>query len=185
MDSSDIWFAFRAGTTQDRAGAWRSACLEVLRLSGLFDPATYLTRYGSVGAGVDPLAQYHDEGWRAGRWPNPYFDPDWYRAENPDVAASGADPLLHYVSYGEGEGRRPVAWFDPVWYRAHHQVPPGLHALRHFLLHRHQGSVRPIAEFDSAWYLATYPDVAAAGMDPMEHYLVQGFREGRNPSGIM
>jgi hypothetical protein len=101
------------------------------------------------------------------------------------VAASGADPLLHYVSYGEGEGRRPVAWFDPVWYRAHHQVPPGLHALRHFLLHRHQGSVRPIAEFDSAWYLATYPDVAAAGMDPMEHYLVQGFREGRNPSGIM
>jgi glycosyltransferase involved in cell wall biosynthesis len=182
MDSSDIWFAFRAGTTQDRAGAWRSACLEVLRLSGLFDPATYLTRYGSVGAGVDPLAQYHDEGWRAGRWPNPYFDPDWYRAEYPDVAASGADPLLHYVSYGEGEGRRPVAWFDPVWYRAHHQVPPGLHALRHFLLHRHQGSVRPIAEFDSAWYLATYPDVAAAGMDPVEHYLVQGFREGRNPS---
>lgn len=34
---------------------------------------------------------------------------------------------------------------------------------------------------DAAWYLATYPDVAAAGMDPQEHYDRFGRAEGRLP----
>src|SRR5579859_6177663 len=34
---------------------------------------------------------------------------------------------------------------------------------------------------DQAWYLAQYPDVAAAGMDPVVHYLEHGWREGRDP----
>ncbi len=34
---------------------------------------------------------------------------------------------------------------------------------------------------DAAWYLATYPDVAAAGMDPQEHYDRFGRTEGRLP----
>ena len=34
---------------------------------------------------------------------------------------------------------------------------------------------------DAAWYLATYPDVALAGMDPVEHYLRHGWGEGRDP----
>jgi hypothetical protein len=35
--------------------------------------------------------------------------------------------------------------------------------------------------FDAAWYLRTYPDVAAAGADPVEHYLAFGAAEGRDP----
>ena len=34
---------------------------------------------------------------------------------------------------------------------------------------------------DRIWYLSTYPDVAAAGMDPVDHYLQFGWREGRDP----
>lgn len=34
---------------------------------------------------------------------------------------------------------------------------------------------------DAAWYLATYPDVAAAGLDPQEHYDRFGRAEGRLP----
>jgi len=34
---------------------------------------------------------------------------------------------------------------------------------------------------DAAWYLVTYPDVAAAGMDPQEHYDCFGRAEGRLP----
>ena len=181
MADTDIWADFRRDRTLDRDTAWRSACLEVLRLSGLFLAETYLS-LRKVPPGIDPLADYHDCGWRAGHFPNPYFDPSWYRAQNPDVAANDADPLLHYVSYGEREGRRPVAWFDPAWYRRHFEVPDHLHCLAHFLLHRTSGAVSPIPEFDSAWYLARYPDIADAKMDPMEHYLIQGFREGRDPS---
>ena len=35
--------------------------------------------------------------------------------------------------------------------------------------------------FDAQWYLTTYPDVAAAGQDPLDHYLNHGANEGRNP----
>lgn len=36
--------------------------------------------------------------------------------------------------------------------------------------------------FDPDWYLRTYPDVAAAGIDPLRHYLQFGAAEGRDPS---
>lgn len=36
--------------------------------------------------------------------------------------------------------------------------------------------------FDSAWYLQKYPDVAASGMDPYQHYVLAGKSEGRQPS---
>lgn len=35
--------------------------------------------------------------------------------------------------------------------------------------------------FDRRWYLAHYPDVAAAGVDPVRHYLLHGAQEGRDP----
>ena len=36
--------------------------------------------------------------------------------------------------------------------------------------------------FDTSWYLSENPDVKIAGIDPIEHYLVNGANEGRNPS---
>lgn len=35
--------------------------------------------------------------------------------------------------------------------------------------------------FNAGWYLHRYPDVAAAGMDPWQHYLRYGYKEGRDP----
>jgi len=35
--------------------------------------------------------------------------------------------------------------------------------------------------FNKKWYLKTYPDVAAAKMNPARHYCKTGWREGRNP----
>lgn len=36
--------------------------------------------------------------------------------------------------------------------------------------------------FDAQFYLSAYPDVAAAGVDPFEHYLAFGAFEGRDPN---
>ncbi|MCA0246933.1 MAG: glycosyltransferase [Proteobacteria bacterium] len=36
--------------------------------------------------------------------------------------------------------------------------------------------------FDRDWYLDMYRDVAASGGDPLEHYLMHGVAEGRNPN---
>ncbi len=35
--------------------------------------------------------------------------------------------------------------------------------------------------FDRSWYLKTYPDVALAGADPVQHWIKNGVREGRDP----
>ena len=44
------------------------------------------------------------------------------------------------------------------------------------------GNPVPTSGFDAGYYLATNPDVAAAGVDPLEHFNTFGWREGRNPS---
>lgn len=36
--------------------------------------------------------------------------------------------------------------------------------------------------FDKQWYLTQYVDVAQSGMDPIEHYVLFGAKELRNPS---
>lgn len=36
--------------------------------------------------------------------------------------------------------------------------------------------------FDPVFYLREYPDVARAGVTPLEHYLTHGWKEGRHPS---
>lgn len=38
--------------------------------------------------------------------------------------------------------------------------------------------------FDHDWYLASYPDVRSQGMDPIDHYLLHGAMEGRDPCPI-
>ena len=38
--------------------------------------------------------------------------------------------------------------------------------------------------FDAGWYLARYPDVAAAGLDPLTHFLRFGVAEGRDPGPL-
>ena len=44
--------------------------------------------------------------------------------------------------------------------------------------------VSPDPLFDAGYYLANNPDVAAAGVDPYQHYLASGWKEGRNPSAL-
>ena len=64
-----------------------------------------------------------------------------------------------------GRGRRTVRWNPWGYYRARG---------------RRKGH-SPRRLFDAAWYLDRHPDVAAAGLDPLEHYATCGWLEGRSP----
>ena len=44
--------------------------------------------------------------------------------------------------------------------------------------------IRASGLFDSAWYLETYPDVATRKVDPVQHYVRHGAREGRDPNRL-
>ncbi len=160
-----------------------SGAIALLQRSGLFDTAWYLQRNPDIAqCGLDPLQHFLNQGWREGRNPNPYFDCRAYLDSNPDVAAASINPLLHYVLAGEDDGRAPGPLFDPAWYASRYVVPPGMLMLAHFLENRFSGTVSPIAEFDPTYYLDQYPDIARAKVDPFDHYVLYGYREGRNPS---
>lgn len=49
---------------------------------------------------------------------------------------------------------------------------------------QHVGLLLTSEYFDVDWYLRTYPDVADSQMNPAEHYLLFGAKEGRLPSPI-
>jgi GT2 family glycosyltransferase/glycosyltransferase involved in cell wall biosynthesis len=47
---------------------------------------------------------------------------------------------------------------------------------------RDMRTIRRSRLFDSGWYLSRYPDVATAGLDPLEHYCRYGWRKGLDPN---
>ncbi|MNM23925.1 hypothetical protein D3C81_343390 [compost metagenome] len=58
---------------------------------------------------------------------------------------------------------------------------------RHLQKRRLRTELRPLRAskwFDSKWYLATYPDVATSGIEPLSHYHRFGWKEGRNPGPV-
>lgn len=140
--------------------------------------------------------------WRAARDErllrgNRGIDRAWYLKTYPDVAVAGIDPVRHYMEHGWREGRDPRRDFSTRGYLAAHdevaQTPqnPFIHHLRHDRSRASRRAASPVKSdeelargergVDRAWYVAKYPDVAAAGMDPVYHYLQYGWREGRDP----
>ena len=82
-----------------------AAVAEVVRL---IPPGRVMT-YGDVAAAnMDPLAHYHEFGWKEGRDPSASFHTNAYEAANPDVGAAQMDPMLHYLQFGAIEGRSPL-----------------------------------------------------------------------------
>lgn len=72
-----------------------------------FDRAWYERQYPDVtAAGLDAATHYRETGYREGRQPNRFFDPNDYRAANPDLLEYDGDLFLHFIFYGLQEGRR-------------------------------------------------------------------------------
>ena len=133
-----------------------------------FDSQFYIKRYSDIAAaGVDPLQHYILDGWKELRDPSASFSTSHYLSTYPDVARSGVNPFHHYIRIGRPEGRSAVPGLTKTTQSAHPTVETGL-----------QG------EFDRDFYLGRYPDVAAAGIDPLQHYMQYGWKERRDPAAF-
>jgi hypothetical protein len=133
---------------------------KLIMTSGLFDPDWYAAFYADVPAsGLDPATHFVRIGARARRHPSPLFDAGFYLSRYPDVADCGMTPIIHYLRYGLSEGRqtRSVA--------RHHDCE----------------LIRASGFYDPEWYLSRYPDVGAAHVDPLEHFLDFAIPELRDP----
>ena len=110
---------------------------------------------------LDLAAHYCSRGWKSGLDPNRDFSTGAYLEANPDVSMSGINPFFHYLTMGRNEGRmaQPSAVRDPL-----------------------EAEIALLsAHVDTAYYLHRYPDIAAAGLDPVAHFCTTGWREGRDP----
>ncbi|HYH95858.1 glycosyltransferase family 61 protein [Hyalangium sp.] len=123
------------------------------------------------------------ERWRLRQRCGALFDPAYYLARYPDIAAARVDPLDHFLEHGVQEKRNPHPLFDTAYYLARYPdvVAARLNPLAHFLDHCVQEKRNPNPLFDTAYYLARYPDIAATGANPLLHFLSHGAREGRKP----
>jgi glycosyltransferase involved in cell wall biosynthesis len=158
------------------------AVLDALVESGLFDPDWYRRHYRDLPADLSPEHHFLDVGAAEDRWPNPHFDPGWYRRTQL-AGTFPTHPVVHYLETGERNGLRPVPYFDPAWYAKRYLGPlQDISPLGHYLLGRATGRLDPCPLFDTQYYLQENLDVVAAGLDPFEHFLQNGHREGRNPS---
>lgn len=106
-------------------------------------------------------------------------DREWYLAENADVASANDDPVIHFVRHGAREGRPPNRFFDAEWYRAVYRDSEGTLPILHYARIGRAEYRDPGPAFSAREYLATYPDVAANGIEPLEHYIRYGQAEGR------
>lgn len=143
-----------------------------------FDPSFYLSRNPDVQhAGIDPLIHYTLYGWREGRDPNPEFSTRFYLNDHPDVAAAGVNPFWHYIVAGKAEG--PV-WGAPPEPALETEGAPIEQGLTGKQIADEVATIR--SDFDSGFYLRHNPDVANAGVDPVEHFVLSGWKEGRDPN---
>ena len=143
----------------------------------------YRAKYSDIrDAEMDSFDHYLSTGWKEGRWPNPYFDTNFYVSQGKLTLNGSTTPLHHYVTAGENQGLRPSLYFDPEWYRRTYALDAEQCALLHYLNNIQTGKFSPIEEFDTKFYLGKNPDVRDAGIDPFFHYIESGFREARDPS---
>lgn len=117
---------------------------------------------------------------------NMVFDQKAYLMAYSDVADAGIDPLEHYLQWGASEGRSPSALFDEQWYLAVNAdvgqaVQRGdlASGYEHYAQWGGSEGRNPSPWMDTQAYLKSNPDVAAAGVEPLAHYLSWGAQEGR------
>lgn len=111
------------------------------------------------------------------------FDPTHYVYANKVTLAEGQDPLDHYMSHGRAQGWSPHPLIDIGWIAA--QRPAGAKFdLVEYLTDAGLFSLAPHPLFDAAYYLSRNEDLVRANVNPLAHYLLHGWREGRAPNRL-
>lgn len=131
-----------------------------------FDPEFYRTRYVDMAGASDEggLEHFMLHGWREGRNPSANFNTQFYLEENADVRTAGINPLLHYIEIGASEGRPGQSTGTPQ-----PRVSEG-----------DLQNVRP--HFDADFYRATNDDLSGSDEDLLQHFMITGWKERRDPS---
>lgn len=147
--------------------------LALLQSSGMFDAEWYRRTYSDAAASrLAPLEHFARHGSKELRDPGPEFNSKWYFESYSDVREGDLEPVFHYLSIGKAQNRQIRAS------SAHaRQLDPKSAAG----FSRRRELVLASGFLDRGWYLRKYRDVAAAGLDPLDHFVEYGSPELRDP----
>lgn len=122
---------------------------------------------------IIPWRHYLSIGWLRGLDPRSDFSTDGYLEINPDIREGGVNPLRHYLEAGWRENRQTACSRFISQSRIFKEFDTD---------EDRELAARFLPYFDRDFYLARNPDVRASGVDPLQHYVVYGYREYRDPS---
>src|SRR5581483_5179423 len=151
------------------------------------DPAYYEFTFGALAPGIDAAVHYAAIGWVQGRDPNAWFCTQRYLALHPEAGRGDAAPLLHFLEARDvGElSDEPCEHALPYYNRTGavardvdgDPVERSLQAWRTLL----QQYAVVESFFDAAFYAAQNSEVCGEGINPLLHFLLEGWYQGRDP----
>ena len=162
----------------------------VARIRPHLDEAFYAAYLPAAMLGnIDLAAHFAYRGWREGLSPSSKFDIRQWSRHYPEAKRLLVNPLL--IRLEEEKGTFIPRRKETV---AQQPVAPTIPTLASELSATTPAEDRPTTAIDEAvidlvragfspdYYLSQNPDVKAAGIDPVMHYLHEGWKEGRNPN---
>jgi glycosyltransferase involved in cell wall biosynthesis len=169
----------------------------LLEESGLFDAENYRAAAGLDGT-ISPEEHYLQEGWRKGLEPSTNFEGSflyrYYRTVGfiapPAITYSTLHaagwPVYPTCAQAEFVARviRASDLFDASDYRSRLRLSADLDPALHYVLVGERLGHMPSGRFDSSYYRERHPDVAAASICCLAHYISYGRQEGRRPVSI-
>lgn len=174
-----------AAVLRPSAGIADLETMQVILASGLFDPGYYLSQYPDVAeSGVDPLVHYVGCGEYQGRWPNPRFNPVFYRDRHLH-GSTATNALGHYIEVGEAAGLG-TQLFDPRRYLRHHPELAGCvdRPLFHFLKIGHGAGLAGAPSDEAARHLAHFQRTKDTSPGALMRYKQALVREFGVPEGF-
>ena len=110
---------------------------------------------------------------------NGTFDAAYYKEANGDLKNSNKDfdLLLHYVRYGKEEGRLCSIPLIQTSY----EVEKNVEDINQSIIEDYE-VIKASNLFNTSYYLNSYPDVRNVGINPLEHFCLNGWQEIRNPN---
>jgi hypothetical protein len=150
-----------------------------LRKSILFDKNYYLDMCLTNGILPDNLIlHYLVEGSKLKFNTHPLFDSEFYCSQ---ITDSCTIPLLNYLEETENI-YDPHPLFDTNFYLQQLKNRPNKSCLEHFLDEGWKQGLNPSPFFDVKYYLINNPEVEADGINPLVHFVLYGWSEGRSPN---
>lgn len=143
-----------------------------------FDPGWFRARYAV--SGPNAFVSYLQNPVQRLAYPSPLFAPRWY-CRRYSLGPSD-NPLLDFLAHGDDRDPHPL--FDTRYLRDQDATLGTGNVAQNYVLDPRKFRLRSHPLFDGGWYLDRNPDVAAAGVNPLEHYLRFGHLEGRDPNRI-